>query len=683
VSPKLDIYRFLVLLVLGSTAFCILFTTWACYDDEGYVLWTLIHHHQGRILYDEIFTQYGPAFYVLDESLRTILPFAYSTDGQRWQTLCLWLASTAILWKSIDFLAVRREGCGSARRPIGAGVFLFSAIAFFWQQDRLALEPGHPQMWCNLLVCTAMVLLAARYRFLDSAAPSVPTMLQPSFLLGILAGTLLMMKPNVGIFLLAALPAGIFWTSSRSRRWMAIGDVLYTAALVLMPWLLIRHQLGEFSGAVMPLWTTLSLVAVRSTILVEGSRPSLSGYPGEGTRMMAGLAGIALGVGAAILFFLWWSIDRGGDLVNLQRGLLGQHGSLLTFYYHPVLRSPIGLLSSGLLAFASIGFLVRLRHGWNRLDRWQSGNREGSVRTGCMIFFAVICPLLVAINLLEGMVPLVHGLMPRVSSEVLFALSPAILGGWLKIRLGDLKRFGVGESLSHQQSGILVVLATVAALQPLIAYPVPGTQLSLGTLPLLLLLVDGCRIAWSDPAVHRISEGIRFCQIIDRRSLLRVACWSAVVPCCVLGWRYGSRESLGLQGAHRLRLSPDETIRIREWIASIRNADVDSLVFRWHNRPSWYLWTGLVPPHCQLPPSWTYLISETQQEEQLESYRRMDRVLIVDENYAPGTAPLPSPLQTVWNAEAVKPRTDQELTFWIWNPKATQSASILGAVPGG
>ena len=68
-----------------------LFTTWAPYDDEGYVLVTLHHYALGFKLYDDIFTQYGPAFYQLESVLRWCVPHELTSDGQRWKTLVFWL----------------------------------------------------------------------------------------------------------------------------------------------------------------------------------------------------------------------------------------------------------------------------------------------------------------------------------------------------------------------------------------------------------------------------------------------------------------------------------------------------------------------------------------------------------------------------------------------------------------
>lgn len=639
--------RLLALLALGITAFFVLFTTWASYDDEGYVLWTLIHQQQGHVLYKEIFSQYGPAFYVLDASLRTLLPFAYTTDGQRWQTLLFWIGSTLLLMRCLGFLAVRDDRPGDQRQRWSPGIFMFAAIGFFWHQERLALEPGHPQIWCNLLLCTSLLLLAARYASRSQASSAMP------ILQGVLAGTLMMIKPNAGVFLLAALPAGYVWTANRSIRWHAIVDIAYTASLLVLPWLLSWQQLGSLEAAILPLLISLSIVGLRIAIAIY-IRPSTSDVRPGLVSLVAPWIRLSIGAAIAIAFFLLWSFDRGIDLSLLHRGLLSQHGSLLSFYFHPAIRSPLGWVACGLMTLAILGFairgLIRSKEGSANCAPWKWPTHH----EWCL-FFAIFGPLAVLINLLHGMFPLVHGLMPRGSSEMLLALSPAILVGWIALRSADLK--SSDQAVADRRFKLLVAIAAIAAIQTLIAFPVPGTQVSLGSLPLILLMVDGFRIAWNAlPFARRFLEP-------------SILCLSISVPLLLLGQSYISRESLALPGAERLRLPSDLTAHLRDVVDRTRKADVDSLAFRWHNRPSWYLWTQLPPPHCQLPPSWTYLVSEVEQRDQLKRYQRFDRVLIVDEDYLPGVAPPQSPLHTAWQQSKVECNLEREFTFRIWIPR--------------
>jgi len=326
---KVLFVRLAGLLLLATAGFFVLFTTWACYDDEGYILWTLIHHQQGHVLYEDVFTQYGPAFYVLDTSLRTLLPFAYTTDGQRWQTLFFWVTSTLLLLRGFDLLTHAREGRDQNVANGRIAMFFFAALALFWHQDRLALEPGHPQIWCNLLVCTSLLILAARYRF------PLPTagVLHPS-LLGVLAGILILIKPNVGLFLLIALPAGSFWTSRRGCRWVAIGDAVYTVCLFALPWVLMWRQLNSVHGILLPCVVSMSIVGLRVAIAMY-VRPTLLANPADppsGLRpIIATLTASAMGAAVAIASLVFWSMERGVSPSSLQRGSLGQHGSLLSY----------------------------------------------------------------------------------------------------------------------------------------------------------------------------------------------------------------------------------------------------------------------------------------------------------------------------------------------------------------
>ncbi len=51
------------------TAYPAVMTTLAPYDDQGYIMMTLRSFLDGRVLYEEVHTQYGPAFYLLSGSL--------------------------------------------------------------------------------------------------------------------------------------------------------------------------------------------------------------------------------------------------------------------------------------------------------------------------------------------------------------------------------------------------------------------------------------------------------------------------------------------------------------------------------------------------------------------------------------------------------------------------------------
>lgn len=652
------------LLVLAATGFFVLFTTWACYDDEGYILWTLIHHKQGRVLYEDIFTQYGPAFYVLDASLRTLLPFAYTTDGQRWQTLLFWVGSTFLMLRGLDLLTDHRHGRSPTVGNGGIAMGLFAALALFWHQERLALEPGHPQIWCNLLVCIILLILAARYR-----SPSPRTAILAPSLLGVLVGILILIKPNVGLFLLAAWPAGYLWTANRGCRLVVVGDAIYTICLFSLPWILMWRQLLSVHGALLPCLVSTSIVGLRIAIAMY-LRPSIVATPVDYPRGLRPIlkALIASGIGATVAMasFILWSIECGVSPSALQRGLFGQHGSLLSYYFHPVIRTPLGWL-----AWCSISVAVMVLIGLRVAGVDPRGRWRFPALAQWRIAFLVLAPLLVAIDVFDGLFPLVHGLLPRGCSEILLAISPGVIVGWLALR-SSCPFDGRSWCLDHSRAQILVSIAAIAATQPLIAYPVPGTQMSLGTLPLVLLLMDGFRIAWDDLNLAKREAMRAGTRPVWGAMFLGMLGVFGFLPMLWIGHRYLARESLGLPGADQLRLADEDRVQLQESVHRIRHAKVESLAFRWHNRPSWYLWTELEPPHCQLPPSWTYLLSEDQQHTQLAEYQRFGRVLVVDEDYAPGIAPPQSPLHEAWESAEVDGKRGKEFTYLIWHPQRSR-----------
>jgi hypothetical protein len=660
--------RLLILLAIVSTAYFVLFTTWAFYDDEGYVLWTLIHHRQGHVLYEEVFSQYGPAFYALDASLRVLIPFAYTTDGQRWLTFAFWIASTALLLRTLACLVPRPEPQNDDRSYTSTGLFLFAAIALFWHQEKLALEPGHPQIWCSLLVCTSIYLIAARYQSRVSIASSTVPLLQ-----GILAGTLFMIKPNVGIFLLAALPSGYLWSVRGTSRMHALADGLYTIALLALPWCLMWQQLHSIEAWVLPWIVSTSILGLRIT-MAQLQTSSSTSEAHESIPSIACLSRMSIGVALSVAFFVAWSITQDVSLKTLKQGLLGQHSSLLSYYFHPAIRSPWGWLAVCLFAAGFLSLLVA------NMSRWSRGwNRRLPTRVQWGCFFCVVSPTLISMDVMEGVLPLVHGLQPRGCSEAILALSPAIVVGWLVLRLAPATTATNRPTVCSSASSDRIVIATIAAIaafQPLIAYPVPGTQLSLGTLPLVLLLLDGFRIAWVENHFApfyswlKQSKDVVFPRFNPAASLA-VGAMIVCVPVMITGHRYLSRNSLALPGADLLRLGDQQSQRISAWVKTVQESHVDSLAFRWHNRPSWYLWTQLSPPHCQLPPSWTYLLSEDLQRQQLDQFGRLDRVLVIDEAYAPPATAPSSPLQNAWSKAGIEHHGDDDFTFSIWHPKET------------
>src|SRR5262249_35930445 len=143
-------------------------------DDEGYVMLSLASFMDGKALYDETFSQYGPAYYVAEAALHRATGLPITHDVTRAKTLVHWLAIAALS----AVLVARLTGLW----PVAAMGFL---VAFF-DLERLCLEPGHPQELCLLaLVVAPLLLTISKKRWVLAC-------------LGAVGGVAFMTKPNVG-----------------------------------------------------------------------------------------------------------------------------------------------------------------------------------------------------------------------------------------------------------------------------------------------------------------------------------------------------------------------------------------------------------------------------------------------------------------------------------------------------
>jgi hypothetical protein len=693
--------------------FFVLFTTWAPYDDEGYILWTLIHQSQSHILYDEIFTQYGPAFYWLDSTLRSIIPLPRTTDGQRWQTLFFWLTITAIATATLRNFVVNRFENQSLQSTL---FFLSSFGLLFWHLDRLAMEPGHPQNWCTLLTVVLLWLLSFRTKIF-----STPFSLPQCILLGAICGILTMIKPNVGILALAGLPASLFWNSSnRSSRILTYTEIAYTIILSLLPWLIMHRQIGNVSNWLHPLLVTTSLLLVRREyLLLEAhNKVELSDLADNCyrfSRIFQRCLAIGLGASLPIFAFTLWTLEQGSHLAQFHHALFGQHQTLMTLYYYPSFQSSIPWFSviGALVVLITLYFRVsvslhrsvlpqHLQRYWYPpalyLNKFLAItiNRLGSTRNHRMVL-VVIClgsTLCLFWTIMDCATPLLHGLKPRGTSGFLLAAMPWIAWLWIRNRrqettLGSLEQREskirptscVRNSPASESPDTNLSLLAIAILQTMIAFPVPGTQLALGTLGLLILGLDVTRIAVRDLVDHSLTL------TVHPRTLSLSTCWTVGIiillflPISFAASRYYSREPLNLAGARFLRLSDENTRTTRELVNTLQELEVDTVVFQWHNRSSWLLWADQNPLCYALPPSWPYLLNAQQQQRSFETLRNATQIAVIDEDYGPQVEPAFSILQDTWQKESQCVRRIGEFEVKLWRPQNSLHNAAQPATP--
>ena len=91
------------LVMAGYFGYQQLFSTFASYDDEGYVMQSLSHYMGGAPLYDETYSQYGPAFFQVQKLIHDVFEAPPSHDFERFKTLAFWiligLVSALAVWR--------------------------------------------------------------------------------------------------------------------------------------------------------------------------------------------------------------------------------------------------------------------------------------------------------------------------------------------------------------------------------------------------------------------------------------------------------------------------------------------------------------------------------------------------------------------------------------------------------
>ena len=577
----------LTVVALASLAACqLLFSSFATYDDEGYLLLSLRQYLQGRPLYEAIYTQYGPAYYVLHGLLHSVFAWPVTHDVARLKMLVVWLAAAAMC--AVFVVRVTHM------KTLGCVAFL----ACYFHLDRLGIEPAHPQDVC-LLAVTGTFLLATYLRFNSARRADAYTLAA----MGLLTAAAAMTKINVGFLLFVGVIMTLFAAAPR-RRLTLVLQLFCLGIAMLLPWGVARHHGWTLEGAQLP---TVVTVAVGLTAWVSWR---LCLRPSVGTSAAA-CYGAAMVAGCAV--FAAMAMWHGSSPAGLIHGVVRQHAGFIDIFYEdpPVYRLaiPCALVAAVLARLAMRG-------------------RYGVVR----VAYLVVAVLALGIGLRhlgDTFTPLTHGASDRGQAALLMSLFTPFV--WIV-----LLPYGKGAwtSCDWMANGLPArqLLCTVSALQPLIVYPVPGTQVAVGSLGLLLAVL----VSVGDCLRDRSILGER--EDIFRRGLLASLLAMALLTlACRDIWYWRVRAAcvpLNLAGAERLRL-PRELVAREQWIVAQLQARADTFLCLQSGHNSLYLWSGLEPPTGWNATLWQDLLSDEQQEQIVCSLNNRHRVCVVVDNAEP------------------------------------------------
>lgn len=313
-----------LLLAASRYAYYRIFGQFAEYDDEGYVMQTVRSYLSGAPLYDEVYSQYGPAFYVWQWIVHGLLRAPLDHDTVRLFTIAYWLAAAGLSGVIVFRLTRSVLVCG------------LSVVLVFIHLAPLINEPGHPQA-----VLTVTVLLACA---IVADASRLPTARRAACC-GALVAFATLVKVNVGAYLLLglALPLVIASPGTRVFGWMLL------AIAASAPVLIMRAHLGSYgypyAAAVSAGVLSIGLTIDRTLRGAVADRRVLQAFC---------LSGAATGV-----LLLAPAFIGGTSLAALVRTVVVEPSRFATVFFMPAIlpdRTPVVAL---LALLAGAAFLIR------------------------------------------------------------------------------------------------------------------------------------------------------------------------------------------------------------------------------------------------------------------------------------------------------------------------------------
>lgn len=558
----------LVTLALGAIGYWMLFSNFAIYDDEGYILMSAREYFAHGRLYDLVYSQYGPAFYAVMDAVQHLLQMPVDHTLARWLTLGWWLGSAigcaAMAWR------------GTASRSLA----LFTLTTTFLYLYFLPDEPFHPGSFIVFLLALTTWLLT---RLIDREQwPAAAA------LAGATSAVLLLTKINVGVFHLAAIGAWALChaASPRVRR---LAPIALMAGLPLLAAAVMHALIAETWVHVY-----LAVFSVGAVTLVLATRP-------EGVMTFRHLAGGAAAAGLA------------GSLILAAIGLRGTtaggllNGALLDPLRHPLNYSYPVDWRPGTLPLAALSLGLACAMPW--LRRRDAGLADR----------VIIAVRLIQVGALAfGVLLLMHG---RVIGAVFSYVAP-LLWTWAAPLTGDNQ-----GRLSNKSR---TLLALILLLQFLHAYPVGGSQESWGTFlffPLVAIGLGDLRQRWQNAApVPAPARFFRAWPALAAALVLLVVgkvAWSAVET----QRKHAARADLALPGAGTLRL--EENYRTAYRVLALNASVHADLLFSLPGLYSFHLWTGLPAPTARNTTLWFSLLTEAEQHAIIDRIERTPRTCVI------------------------------------------------------
>jgi len=528
----------------------LLFSTFMLYDDEGYVLLTLRDFSRHGALYDQIFTQYGPAFYLIYGALQHLLHFAWTNTTGRWITLVNWSGTTVfctlLMWRA------------RAAWPFVLFV-LVDVFAYLWIMIQ---EPMHPGSTITLLVAGAAwlgweMLRAGRMNLFAG-------------LLGVIGALLALIKINVGVFLI--LSAG-FWLLLGTSGLRLPRKQLGLACLgLILPALLMRALLGE------PWVLTFAIIAGLAAVsVVLGVTPATQVRPINGPANWCWFVGAGLGVTAIVAGLV---LARGTSLGGLWEGVIIAPLKHPGIYAFPVRWRPA-------VVWVALGAALLLLTATLRPDNRRLALAIAWIRVVTTLLFQIV-------------------LLPWFSS------SQAAIGLCYGVPLAGLFAWPLRSSPQNAPANqARAWLAILLVFQGLHAYPVAGSQLNWGTFLWVPLMVLGLEEAL-DVLLEKQTDTARRLRLVVFTVVCSLTFFITQTLVQVARHNHLNNEPLELPGAEHIGMPANYSSAIRVITENARvHGDV---LLSLPGAYSLNLWSGVDTPTLANVTHWFSLLTPERQQ---------------------------------------------------------------------